>query len=121
MNGADLKFDEVGYWSELKLQIVEEYGSAYTRAFSGVGRGLKRYYIDAYSGPGVHISKRTKDKIEGSPSRALKIVPKFDHFYFIDIREDKTDHLETLCGGRTDVSIFTEDSNQLLVQKILPS
>jgi len=23
-------FDEIGYWSELKLEIVEKYGSAYT-------------------------------------------------------------------------------------------
>jgi three-Cys-motif partner protein len=121
LSGADLKFDEIGYWSELKLQIVQEYGSAYTKAFSGAGKGLKKYYIDAYSGPGVHISKSTKDRVEGSPSRALKIVPKFDHFYFIDIREDKTDYLEQLCGQRPDVSIYTEDSGPLLTEKILPS
>jgi hypothetical protein len=28
------KFDEVGIWSELKLEIVEKYGSAYTAAFA---------------------------------------------------------------------------------------
>jgi three-Cys-motif partner protein len=116
-----LKFDEIGYWSELKLKIVQEYGSAYTKAFAKQGRGLKKYYIDAYSGPGVHISKKTKNKVEGSPSRALKINPPFDHFYFIDIREDKTDHLESLCGDRSDVTIFTGDSGPILIKKILPS
>jgi hypothetical protein len=25
---APFKFDEIGYWSELKLEIVEKYGSA---------------------------------------------------------------------------------------------
>jgi hypothetical protein len=33
------KFDEIGYWSELKLEIVEKYGSAYTTAF---GEGVQR-------------------------------------------------------------------------------
>jgi hypothetical protein len=28
------KFDEIGYWSELKLEIVEKYGAAYTTAFN---------------------------------------------------------------------------------------
>jgi hypothetical protein len=28
------RFDEVGGWSELKLEIVEKYGAAYTRAFA---------------------------------------------------------------------------------------
>jgi len=120
VSGAEVKFDEINFWSELKLQIVEKYGSAYTKAFLGQGKGLKKYYIDAYSGPGVHISKVTKNKIEGSPSRALKIVPKFDHFFFIDIREGKTDYLEQLCGNRSDVSIYTEDSGPLLTEKILP-
>ena len=39
------KFDEIGYWSELKLQIVEKYGAAYTKAFANSPR-LKKYYID---------------------------------------------------------------------------
>ena len=45
------KFDEVGIWSELKLEIVEKYGSAYTAAFANQ-RGLKKYYVDAFSGAG---------------------------------------------------------------------
>jgi hypothetical protein len=28
------KFDEVNVWSEIKLEIVEKYGAAYTGAFS---------------------------------------------------------------------------------------
>jgi hypothetical protein len=29
MTPVPFKFDEIGYWSELKLEIVEKYGSAY--------------------------------------------------------------------------------------------
>lgn len=87
---GSFQFDEIGRWSELKLEIVEEYGAAYTTAFAGEkGRGLKKYYIDAFSGAGVHLSKETGQQIEGSPARALKVRPPFDHFYFIDLDPEK--------------------------------
>jgi three-Cys-motif partner protein len=117
---APLKFDEIGYWSELKLEIVEKYGSAYTTAFSNA-RNLQKYYIDAFSGAGVHVSRRTRERIEGSPARALKISPPFDAFYFIDMDADKTAYLRTLCEGRRDVHIHTGDSNTYLTRELLPS
>jgi hypothetical protein len=54
MTGADstFKFDEIGYWSELKLEIVEKYGAAYTGAFRNA-HNLKKYYVDAFSGAGI--------------------------------------------------------------------
>jgi hypothetical protein len=30
---GNFQFDEIGRWSELKLEIVEKYGAAYTTAF----------------------------------------------------------------------------------------
>jgi three-Cys-motif partner protein len=69
----------------------------------------------------AHVSKRTGEKIEGSPARALKVSPPFDHFYFIDLDEGKTKHLETLCAGRADVTIHTGDSTQYLKQQLLPT
>jgi three-Cys-motif partner protein len=120
VTAAPFKFDEIGYWSELKLEIVEKYGSAYTRAFARE-KQLKKYYIDAFSGAGVHVSKRTGGQIEGSPARALKISPPFDHFYFIDMDADKTRHLATLCASRADVDIHTGDSMPYLRQQLLPT
>jgi three-Cys-motif partner protein len=100
MMAANFRFDEIGYWSELKLEIVEKYGAAYTNAFNKLGRKLKKYYIDGFSGAGMHVSKRTGEQVEGSPARALKVVPPFDGFYFIDMNADKTAHLQNLCEGR---------------------
>jgi hypothetical protein len=57
VTAAPFKFDEIGAWSELKLEIVENYGAAYTKAFARQ-KGLKKYYIDAFSGAGVHLAKR---------------------------------------------------------------
>jgi three-Cys-motif partner protein len=114
------KFDELGYWSELKLEIVEKYGAAYTKAFAKT-RNLKKYYIDGFGGAGVHVSKKTKARIEGSPARALKVQPPFDGFCFIDLNADKTEYLRAICGDRPDVDIHTGDSNKYLTQKVLPA
>lgn len=114
------RFDEVGEWSVLKLDIIEQYGSAYTKAFNVRGRRLKKYYIDGFSGAGVHVVKRTRQQIEGSPARALKIAPPFDGFYFIDLNKDKTAYLQTLCEGRSDVHIINDDANTYL-RTLLPT
>lgn len=120
MTSLPFKFDEIGYWSELKLEIVEKYGAAYTKAFANA-RNLKKYYIDAFSGAGVHVSKKTRVAIEGSPARALKITPPFDAFYFIDLNADKTDYLRSICGDRSDVHIHTGDCNEYLTRELLPT
>lgn len=119
MTEATFRFDEVGTWSVLKLEIIEKYGAAYVRAFANA-KGLKKFYIDGFSGAGAHIVKDTREQIEGSPARALKISPPFDGFYFIDMNADKTAHLEKLCEGRKDVQIHTGDANSYL-RTLLPT
>jgi three-Cys-motif partner protein len=119
MTKGPLKFDEIGIWSEIKLDIVEQYGAAYTKAFAG-HRNLEKYYIDAFCGAGQHVAKKTKVQVEGSPARALKVQPKFDKYFFIDIDGKKTDFLRDLCGDREDVEIHTGDSNEYLINTILP-
>jgi three-Cys-motif partner protein len=116
------KFDEIGRWSELKLEIVEKYGAAYRTAFAGPkGRSLKKYYIDAFSGAGVHLEKNTGRQIEGSPARALRVQPPFDRFYFIDMNPEKTAYLKKMCGTRDDVDIITQDASLYLTKKLLPT
>ena len=119
---SDLPFqpDEIGYWSELKLEIVEKYGRGYTNAFNKLGARLKKYYIDGFSGAGVHLSKRTGEPVDGSPARALRITPPFDGFHFIDMNADKTAYLEKVRDGRANVEIHTGDANPYLKQ-LLPT
>ena len=45
MSDLPFRFDEIGYWSELKLEIVEKYGAAYTATINDPapkGRGIPR-------------------------------------------------------------------------------
>jgi three-Cys-motif partner protein len=119
-DAPSFKFDEVNAWSEIKLEIVEKYGSAYTGAFSR-NPSLKKFYVDAFSGAGAHISKSSGNQIEGSPARALKVIPPFDGFFFIDMNEKKTAHLRSLCGDRRDVHIETGDASQYLTKTLLPT
>lgn len=119
MTNPPFKFDEIGVWSELKLEIIEQYGAAYTKAFSRTPR-LKKYYIDGFSGAGIHIARKTKTPVEGSPARALKVQPPFDGYYFIDLDADKIDYLRAICGDRRDVDIHTGDSNAYLTKTVLP-
>lgn len=109
MTDALFKFDEIGDWSEIKLDIVEKYGAAYAKI------------IDGFSGAGRHISRQTGEQIEGSPARALRISPPFDRYYFIDMNPQKTRYLQKLCDGRSDVSIHTGDCNAYLTTQLLPT
>jgi three-Cys-motif partner protein len=120
MGKSPFRFDEIGAWSVLKHDIIEKYGSAYTTAFNRRGLNLKKYYIDGFSGAGMHVVKQTGEQVEGSPARALKITPPFDGFYFIDMNKNKTDYLQTLCAGRTNVEIHTGDTNPYL-KGLLPT
>jgi three-Cys-motif partner protein len=114
-----VQFDKIGRWSELKLEIVEKYGAAYTTALGGAPN-LKKFYIDGYSGAGVHVSRSTGAQVGGSPARALKVSPPFDGFYFVDMDATRTAHLQTLCQGRSDVVILTGDANDKLTKEVLP-
>jgi len=43
--------DEIGYWSELKLEILEKYARAYSAILSGQTQPqLHHVYIDGFSG-----------------------------------------------------------------------
>ena len=69
-----LKFDEIGYWSEIKLDIIKDYASAYSRILAAQTKpALHHVYIDAFAGAGVHISKATGEYVPGSPTNALLV------------------------------------------------
>src|SRR5262245_39259709 len=59
-------FDSIGYWSELKLEILRKYASAYSTILAAQ-RGLYHVYVDAFAGAGMHLSRTTREMVPGSP------------------------------------------------------
>ena len=95
-------FDEIGYWSEIKLDIVKEYAKAYSTIMSGEKqKSFYHIYINGFSGAGKHFSKASQDFVPGSPLNALLIKPPFREYHLIDLDGDKIGELrkivEKLC------------------------
>ncbi len=116
-----LKFDQIGYWSEVKLDIVKEYAAAYSKILAARRNPSFHYvYIDGFSGPGVHKSKSKGEFIPGSPLNSLGIEPPFREFFLIDLDGDKVEHLRRIVGDRPDVHLLQGDCNDLLLNKVFP-
>jgi three-Cys-motif partner protein len=116
-----LVFDEIGYWSEIKLAVIEKYSSAYSKAFSGANyHYLNHVYIDGYAGSGTHISKTSQKEIRGSPQIALDTKPPFKEFYFIDINGDKVAELNKITANRPEAHVLEGDCNKRLLTDVFP-
>jgi len=121
MTGArGVKLDEVGYWSEVKLEIVRDYAKAYSTVLNMQASIQSHLYIDAFAGAGVHISKATGRFIPGSPLNALNVQPPFKQYHLIDLDGGKADSLRKLAGKRTDVFVYEADCNKVLLEEVFP-
>lgn len=114
-----LKFDEIGAWSELKIEIVRKYATAYSTVLSAQ-RQFRTYYIDGFSGPGEHRRKETLERVLGTPIEVLKVTPKFDEYHFVDLDGAKIAHLKRQVGARKDVKTYDGDTNEVLPQQVFP-
>jgi len=117
--GTPLKLDEIGPWSEIKLEIIKKYAKAYTTILSR--KKLRFNYIDAFAGAGLHKLKKTDEFIPGSPLNALFVKPPFNHYYFIDLDEKKTESLKKIVGNNKNVTISSGDCNVVLLEEIFPT
>jgi three-Cys-motif partner protein len=116
-----VRFDEIGYWSEVKLDIVKEYAATYSRILTAQRRPrLHHVYIDAFAGAGLHRSKTRGAFIPGSSVNALQVQPPFREYHFIDLQQEKVNFLRRLMGERSDVQIYRGDCNAMLLQQIFP-
>lgn len=117
---SDFKLDEIGYWSEIKLDMIRKYANAYSIIVNKSTNIRKHLYIDGFAGAGVHISKQTKEFIPGSPLNALNVKPPFKEYHFIDLNGGKAEALRKLGSGNPNVYVYEEDCNKLLLEKIFP-
>jgi len=119
--GRELQFDEIGRWSEVKLEILKEYVSAYSRILAAQKQpSFQHVYIEGFAGAGMHLTKLSKDFVLGSPLNALAVRPPFREYHLVDIVPDKVESLRNLIGTRDDVFIYSGDSNDILLKKVFP-
>jgi three-Cys-motif partner protein len=114
-----IRFDEIGNWSEVKLDIVKDYASAYSTILSK--QPLSHAYVDGFSGAGFHIAKVSQRFVRGSPLNALLIDPPFKDYYFIDLDGIKIAALEQLTVGKPNVHLYKGDCNEVLLKEVFPA
>lgn len=115
-----MKLDQIGIWSEIKLEIIKKYAHAYTSIMKNQAWCKGYVYIDAFAGAGKHISRRTGELIQGSPLNALEIDPPFTEYYFIDLDEERAEGFNKIAKGNQSVNAYHGDCNDVLLTKIFP-
>ncbi len=123
--GNGVKLDQIGYWSEVKLDIVRRYAGEYSKILSVQQQRIPRFrhvYIDAFSGAGMHLTKNSNMLVPGSPYRALEVEPAFSEYHFIDMDSAKLDVLRQcpLVRGRN-VHFHHGNCNKILLEQVLPT
>ncbi len=115
------KIDEIGPWSEVKLDILKRYAVEYSKILSNwKNPTFTHVYIDAFAGAGYHLSKASGEMVPGSPLNALVVNPPFREFHLVDLDGDKIDGLRALIGDRKDVHLYHGDCNLVLLQQVFP-
>ena len=115
-----VRYDEIGYWSELKLEIVRKYAGAYSTILHAQQAINKHLYIDAFAGAGKHISRTSGDFVPGSPLNALLVEPPFSEYHFIDLNKERVTALTELSGKRSNVTVYEGDCNEILLRDVFP-
>ncbi len=113
-----LDFDIIGYWSEIKLDILREYAQAYSKILTA--KRFHHVYVDAFAGARKHISRTTGAFVPGSPQIALDISPPFKEYYFIDIDSAKVAELNKAVQNRPEAHVYEGDCNKILLEQVFP-
>ena len=115
-----LQLDEIGYWSEIKLEIIRKYAAAYSTILAKKSFITGHVYIDAFAGAGKHISKGTGETVTGSPVNALRIEPPFTELHLIDLDGSRVDELRRLTASDPRVRVYEGDCNTVLTRDVFP-
>lgn len=119
---------EIGYWSEVKLDIIRQYAAAYSTILTAqVTPALKHVYIDGFSGAGFHRRKGTGDLVWGSPMSVLLVTPPFREYHFIDLDRGNIETLQAQVRTKADgaydarsVFFYSKDCNEVLLSEVFP-
>jgi len=114
----DVRLDEVGLWTEIKLRIIADYSAAYSKILKKQTIIRHFAYIDGFAGAGQHISRATGELIDGSPLIALS--HEFSHYHFVDLDGKRATNLRQIAAGCDDVSVYEGDCSAVLLDQVFP-
>lgn len=108
-----------GPWTREKLDYIERYATAFMRAMNPKRRAgiwSELVYVDLLAGPGRGIDRDGSGEFDGSPLRALKVVPAFDRLFFSDLDEENIEVLRRRIppDQRDRVSLRMGDCNAVV-------
>jgi three-Cys-motif partner protein len=115
-----LRVDEIGRWSEIKLEIVRKYAAAYSVVMAKQAFSKGHLYIDAFAGAGTHRSKTSGAAVEGSPVIAMQVSPPFTELHFIDLDGTRAAELRRLAASDPRVRVHEGDCNKVLLDDVFP-
>lgn len=119
-----------GKWTETKLQLLADYLQSYTTALKNKpsrARPFRKSYIDAFAGTGYRAASPASGAhgpiqlslpdlaepepqalLDGSVRLALRTIPPFDHYLFIERSESRCAELERLKAEFPDLAPSVE-------------
>jgi three-Cys-motif partner protein len=125
---SDLGPPEIGPWTEIKLEILRKYASAYSRILSTrTEPSFTHIYIDGFAGSGAYAAKGTGNLVWGSPTSVLLVDPPFREYHLIDLDRGNIEVLEEMVSFREigpyrpeDVFFYNGDCNEVLLKEVFP-
>jgi three-Cys-motif partner protein len=118
---AGPRIDEIGPWSEVKLEILKRYAVEYSKILtSQTSPSFWHVYIDAFAGAGFHLSRTSNEMVPGSPMNALLVEPPFREYHLVDLDGDKVERLLNRIGKRSDVQVHHGNCNEVLINEVFP-
>jgi three-Cys-motif partner protein len=108
----------IGTWTALKLEYLEHYLQAYRNV---TRKALEAYYIDLFAGCGDCMLKRNGWPVEGSPWRALRVIPPFQGYFFVEKNRVLANHLNACIQreGIKNTKVLTGDCNGSKLDEVL--
>jgi len=117
-----------GEHTRRKLDVVAKYLAAYVTVMKK--QNFRLFYVDGFAGSGASTSKAEAEKaqdptlfpssdvLDGSPVRALTIEPPFDHYIFIEKRDENVRSLSGLRERFPDraIEVAPGDANDRLCE-----
>jgi three-Cys-motif partner protein len=117
---SDDVFDQLGDWSQIKHEILEQYAHAYTTIICSKPVIRRVLYIDAYAGSGYALNRDTGAQLPGSAVRAMQVTPAFTELHLVDDDPEKVAVLKQTTRADPRVTVHQGDAIGTLRSLVLP-